>query len=287
MKRLITFLLALVMLLSLTACGKEPAETKNTQNPYEAHAGKYMIYHLADEDSELNYFQISMSSLADTYIELHADGKISGVMNGKEMPEGNTWNAETLTATNFEGETNSISFQDNALIFIIDGGTMTLLKEGDPRLDDLPTAFEYLHDYIVSNGTQDDRGHTVVCSEDEDGEKYTMTATADGKISWDHFEADGTHDMTMELVQDAQFQTIVILYNEYTCTTTVETATVGYSEFVLSSCTIEPEPAYMASSIQMLVEMRAQLLFMKANSYLSFTVGITMASLGFANYSMF
>lgn len=315
MKRVLTFLLALVMLLSLAACGTDtPNSTDNNKNdgandatnnvadkdpttvpttvptttsPYEAHAGKYLIYHVVSGTKELNYFQVSQSRLAGSYIELHADGKVSGMMNGQEVQEGITWDAETLTMTNFEGETNAISFQDNGLLFTVGSDAMTFLAEGDPRLEDLPTPYQYLHDYIVANGTQDETGHTVICSEDDDGEKYTMTAAADGKIFWDHFEADGTKDIHMELVQDAQFQTIIVIYNDYVCTTTVETATITDSGFALASCEFDPVPQFGASSIQNLVEMEARLLFMKANRYLSFTVGISMDSLGFTNYSLF
>lgn len=289
MKRIVTFFAALCLLLSMTACGADqPGETTTTQDPMTAMAGKYLIYHFRAGETEMNYFQISMSAkMGQTYIELNADGTVTGNMMGSEIPEGMVWDAEAMTMTNHKGETNAFTLENNELRFEMGEGTMTLLKEGDPRLDDLPSPFEYLHDHIVANGTQDENGYTVICSEDGDGEKYTMTATSDGKIFWNHLTSDGAKDMEMELVRDAQFQTITVIYNEYTCTTTVETATIADSGFALSSCTIDPEPKFGASSIQGLVEMSVRLLFMKANRYLMLTVGINMASLGFIGYSAF
>ena len=288
MKRIVIFFAALCLLLSMTACGAgQPGETTTTQDPVAAMAGKYSIYHFRAGETEMDYFQISMSTkMGKTYIELNADGTVTGNMMGSEILEGMTWDAETMTMTNHEGETNAFTLENNELKFEMGEGTMTLLKEGDPRLDDLPVPFEYLHDHIVANGTQGENGYTVICSEDGDGEKYTMTATSDGKIFWSHLTSDGVKDMEMELVRDAQFQTITVIYSDYTCTTTVETATITDSGFALSSCTIDPEPKFGASSIQGLVEMRVRLLFMKANRYLMLTVGINMASLGFTGYSV-
>lgn len=152
--------------------------------------------------------------------------------------------------------------------------------------DNLPEGFEVLHDYIVKNGAQDEAGHTVVFYEFEDGEKYTMSATADGKIFWNHFTLEGVKDMTMELMPGAKFQTITVIHNEYTCTATIETATVTYSEFALSSLTVDPEPDFGTSMMEALVELKVSMMLMLADSYLPGAAGVSMASLGFTNFKL-
>lgn len=319
MKRITALLLALCLLLCMAACGEDattdpapdgtnatsqnPTTGENptkaptqaptqapTEPPEVALAGKYLIYHIAAGDNELNYFQISMSRLAGTCIQLNTDGTVEGVMNGSEIPAGTTWDAKTMTMTNGEGATNAITIADNALVFATESGAMTFLKEGDPRLDDLPTPYQYLYDYIVANGTQDDRGHTVACDDKEDRET-TMTATADGGILWKYQEEDCT--LEMQLVENAATQSLVmyiqkgLMDNDYTCNATIETAVITKWDIPFASFEQTPDtsiwvgPNFYEGS----TESSLRLMLVDIWAYLALEVGITMESLGFTAYN--
>lgn len=284
MKRVIAFTLVLMLLFSMAACGQDGPTTTAAQNPMEAMSGKYYIYHMVAGELETNYFQLSWSTLGNTCIELHADGKVTGTLMGKQIPEGNVWDAKTMTITNAEGQTNAITIRGNEMSFTMDSGSMTLLKEGDPRLDEKPEPYGYLYDHIVANGTQDEQGHTVLCDETDDGEKYVMTATADGKIFWKRLSSDGSKDMKMELVKDAQTLTITMQYNDSTMTATIEAATATYTDIPLADFSMDPEPQFGASSMESLMDISVTLFFMKFGSYILKTVKMPMKALGFTNY---
>lgn len=267
--------------------GMEPLPT---ENPYAALSGKYMIYHIVTSTTELDYFQISVSRYAQTYIMLHDDGTISGMLFGSEMPEGNTWDVEAMTITNEEGETVPLVIEDNALHFTLNNGTMTLLKEGDSRLDALPTPYQYLYDYVVANGTQDDSGYTVICKE-TDTYQTCITATTAGELLCKHIK--GNHISEMALAENTSTLTITMLYKEglmgydFTCIGTFDPTTVTTSKIVFLTYTEDPDPSKwgMSDMYKTIMELYAQNMLLNVQSYLRSNVGITVAAFGFDAYN--
>lgn len=260
-----------------------------TANPYEALSGNYLIYHYSAGNTELDYFQLSMSRIGRTNLYFHVDGTVTGKIMNSEIPAGNTWDAEALTMTNAEGEMIPFTLEENMLTICMDGSTMVLLKEGDPRLDDLPTAFAYLYDYIVANGTQDGRGHTVVCY--NEGRETSMTATGDGGILWKYQDEDST--LEMPLLENSATQSVVMyIYNgfmdqDYTCNATIETAVITKWDIPLVSYEQTPDtstwgvPDFYDSG----VESSLRLMLVDIWNYLRSEVSITMESLGFTAYN--
>lgn len=324
MKRVFAILLTLCLLFGMTACGgQQPTGTQaggqsttnpssstaggeptssttadttptttvppTTANPYEALSGNYLIYHFSTGDTELNYFQLSMSRIGRTNLEFHADGTVTGKIMNSEIPAGNTWDAEALTMTNAEGEIIPFTLEENMLTICIDGGTMVLLKEGDPRLDDLPTAFAYLYDYIVSNGAQDDRGYTVICH--NEGRETSMTATDDGGILWRYQDEDSV--LEMPLLENSATQSVVMyVYNgmmsmDYTCKATIETAVITKWDIPLVSYEQTPDTSTwgIPDIYETGVESSLRLMLVDIWSYLFSEVGVTMESLGFTAYN--
>lgn len=294
MKKLMIIALTVGLLLCLVACGgQDPNGTTNapttTKNIVEQLAGKYTLYHVKSETEELDYFKVRMNDyLAGMYFDLRADGTLAGNLLGSDLGEGATWKPDGLT--NAEGDLIPIIIENGELKFELNDATFTMLKEGDSRLDEpLPNMFQYLYDHIVTNGTQDDRGHTVVVEEEEGdyGHKVTMTATGDGKIFWSYRNYDDSV-MEMELVENAEFQTITMPYdttrNTHMCTATIETATVSYWEFQLSSFAMEPEYPN-ADTIQDIMTSRVSIMMMTMHEYLQDTVDISITKLGFENFN--
>ena len=93
-------------------------ENKNpTANPYDAYAGKYLVYGYKTASQELDYFQVSISVHKNSYLELHNDGKVTGIISGKEIPDGNSWSVDKMIFTNPEGELSQLSMCPFGLFF--------------------------------------------------------------------------------------------------------------------------------------------------------------------------
>ncbi len=314
-KKLLSLILACVMVLScllaFASCGSDEntdndndnsnntadtgtntdettAETEDNTppaNPYDAFAGKYMIYGLKTTTQEMNYFQVSTSIYKGTYLELRNDGKVTGVVAGQQLPEGNTWDVEKMLFTNPSGETAPLVIENNAILFTVNNTTMTLLKEGDARLNDLPSAFKYLYDYLTANGTKDASGHTVTCGEGTSG-VTTMTATTDGKILLKFTQKNGDYILDIPLIDNSTVYTATMLCtgNNKTCTGTFDASSVSMLKVNLTTYAENPASSGITNMYKTLFESYISLMITHTSSYLRTNVGISIEALGFTSY---
>lgn len=295
MKRVFAILLTLCVLLSLAACGADQSGSTATSTEkkdlFKEYAGKYLIYQVNFPGEEKDYLAVRLSPYyADMYFDLRADGTAAGNYMGEEMTEGTTWNPANMTLTNAEGDMMLINISNGEMKLEINDGYVLLLREGDPRLDEeMPNMFQYLHNHIVDNGIQNERGHTVIVDyeEGEYGHKATITTTSDGKIFWTCEDHDGSM-IEIELAENAQLQTVTMLYKglkqDYLCTASFQTDAASYDGIPFISFEIEPEYAN-AESVHEIMRSRTELLFSYICMYLENEVGITLPALGFTQYT--
>lgn len=254
-------------------------------NPYDAYAGKYLVYGYKTASQELDYFQVSISVHKNSYLELHNDGKLTGVISGKEIPDGNSWSVDKMIFTNPEGETTPLVIENNAILFTVNSTTMTFLKEGDSRLNDLPSVYKYLHDYITANGTKDSLGSTVKCGEGTSG-VTTMTATADGKITLKFTHKDGKYTVDIPLMDNSTAYTAAMLVtaNNKTCTGTFDASTVSMLKVDLITYTESSPTSGITNMYKTLFETYISLILTHTNSYMRTNLGMTIDSFGFTSY---
>ena len=119
MKKLLTILLSLLMIVSLAACGSK----KNEADPLEKYIGKYLLVEMTSGDE--NYDEFLANSWADKsfyeYIEITADSKLLmySVQDGeKQELESYDFDPETHSVTHPNGQTEVIEFGEDMSIVL-------------------------------------------------------------------------------------------------------------------------------------------------------------------------
>ena len=136
MKKILTILLSLLMIVSLAACKSKKDET----DPLEKYIGKYLLVELTS--GEENYDEFLASSWADKsfyeYIEITADSKLLmySVQDGEK---------QELESYDFDPETHSVFHTDGSKEVIEFGEDMSIIlepSEGDhlvfEKTDEIP-----------------------------------------------------------------------------------------------------------------------------------------------------
>ena len=119
MKKLLTILLSVLMIISLAACGSK----KDEVDPLEKYIGKYLLVELTT--GEENYDEFLASSWADKsfyeYIEITADSKLLmySVQDGeKQELESYDFDPETHSVTHPNGQAEVIECEEDMSIVL-------------------------------------------------------------------------------------------------------------------------------------------------------------------------
>ena len=267
--------------------GEESGDGNVSVDPKEDLPGKYTLYHQNVGGHEMNYYQLYYFSGGNKNIELHKDGKVSG-----DIPDGYTWSAEKLTYTTGDGKTSTITVKDKNMIVIADESvTLTYVKEGDPRLGNVPTVYKILYDHVMANGTVDGNDRTATCRVYTDGTLTTITATSDGKIKWKYARNNGIY-IEMEVLENEQFQTLTFVYpkgmmdKDYTCVAKFNPALVEVMKIDFISYVQTPDTSQYGTpnAYKSLMGSYATLMFAGVNDYIKTELGMSLRPFGFSIY---
>ena len=281
MKKVFAVLLSLNLLLSLAACSGVPNGTTGNIRPEELLAGRYMIYEVRSPSGIKNLFQLDINGQSDSYVQLYADGSLAGSLMGESV-KGARWELSEHTITVESGECFTFTLEDGLLTVTVRETTLLYLREGDPRLEDIPTPLTFLHSYIWGHGQQEGMDRLVVCSGDFYLETVTMIATEEGEVIWKLERSDGSVvEMTLE--EGAKSQTVTMNYHGDRCKATFSTADVQENDVRLSGFrSLDADD--MVDFYEDLMREAVRTLLSNAQAYLEKELDLPMSCLGFVSY---